>query len=107
MSSAAAGRVTQSTAKCATVGFAGFSAPWLDGPTRGTANNNDGQDETGAPSRDGIRAELVGRPTTLPLLRDQAARAKSGRVLPMEVVEALADAGVSPTRSTGSLRRPD
>ncbi|UXY20366.1 acyl-CoA dehydrogenase family protein [Streptomyces cynarae] len=58
-------------------------------------NSNSHLDETGAPSRDAIRAELVGRAVALqPLLRDQAARGESDRVLPVEVVDALADAGV-------------
>ncbi|WP_409467468.1 hypothetical protein [Streptomyces sp. HC307] len=58
-------------------------------------NSNIGQAETGAPSREEIRAELVGRAIALqPLLRDQAARGESERVLPTEVVDALTEAGV-------------
>ncbi|MFC9910908.1 acyl-CoA dehydrogenase family protein [Streptomyces sp. NPDC127197] len=58
-------------------------------------NSNIGQEETGAPFREEIRAELVGRAIALqPLLRDQAARGESERVLPAEVVDALTEAGV-------------
>ncbi|KUO21566.1 acyl-CoA dehydrogenase family protein [Streptomyces dysideae] len=58
-------------------------------------NSNNRQDETGVPSKEGVRAELVGRAIALqPLLRDQAARGESDRVLPVEVVDAMADAGV-------------
>ncbi|MEV5149706.1 acyl-CoA dehydrogenase family protein [Streptomyces sp. NPDC052727] len=58
-------------------------------------NTNSRQDDAGAPSREGIGAELVARAVALqPLLRDQAARGESDRVLPVEVVDALTDAGV-------------
>ncbi|RZB13716.1 oxidoreductase [Streptomyces sp. F001] len=58
-------------------------------------NSTIGQEETGAPSREEIRAELVGRAVALqPLLREQAARGESERVLPTEVVDALTEAGV-------------
>ncbi|CAM5464942.1 acyl-CoA dehydrogenase family protein [Streptomyces aurantiogriseus] len=52
-------------------------------------------DEASAQSKREIRAELVARATALqPLLRDQAARGESERVVPKEVVDALAEAGV-------------
>ncbi|OAH14389.1 acyl-CoA dehydrogenase family protein [Streptomyces jeddahensis] len=58
-------------------------------------NSNSHQDETGALSKEAIRAELVARAVALqPLLREQAARGESDRVLPVEVVDALAAAGV-------------
>ncbi|GGN62263.1 acyl-CoA dehydrogenase [Streptomyces albiflavescens] len=58
-------------------------------------NTNSRQDDAGALSREGIRAELVARAVALqPLLRDQAARGESDRVVPVEVVDALAEAGV-------------
>jgi alkylation response protein AidB-like acyl-CoA dehydrogenase len=58
-------------------------------------NSNSPQDEIGASSVEEIRAGLVGRAVALrPLLRGQAARGESDRVLPVEVVDALADAGV-------------
>ncbi|WP_051854267.1 MULTISPECIES: acyl-CoA dehydrogenase family protein [unclassified Streptomyces] len=58
-------------------------------------NSKSSQDETGVPSRDGIRAEHVRRAIALqPLLREEAGRGESHRVLPVEVVDALAGAGV-------------
>ncbi|MEV6227426.1 acyl-CoA dehydrogenase family protein [Saccharopolyspora shandongensis] len=58
-------------------------------------NTNSRQDDAGALSREGSRAELVARAVALqPLLRDQAARGESDRVVPAEVVDALVDAGV-------------
>ncbi len=58
-------------------------------------NCNSHQDETGALSKEAIRAELVARAVALqPLLREQAARGESDRVLPVEIVDALAEAGV-------------
>ncbi|MFE9629295.1 acyl-CoA dehydrogenase family protein [Streptomyces sp. NPDC006527] len=58
-------------------------------------NSNSHQDKTGALSKEAIRAELVARAVALqPLLREQAARGESDRVLPVEVVDALAEAGV-------------
>lgn len=52
-------------------------------------------EEASAQSRKEIRAELVARATALqPLLRDQAARGESERVVTKEVVDALAEAGV-------------
>ncbi|MBA4867048.1 acyl-CoA dehydrogenase family protein [Streptomyces sp. PSKA54] len=58
-------------------------------------NSNSHQDETGALSKEAIRAELVARAVALqPLLREQAARGELDRVLPVEVVDALAEAGV-------------
>lgn len=51
--------------------------------------------EASARSEEDIRAELVARATALqPLLRDQAAHGESARVVPKQVVDALAEAGV-------------
>ncbi|MFE0454168.1 acyl-CoA dehydrogenase family protein [Streptomyces sp. NPDC058914] len=58
-------------------------------------NTNSRQDDAGALSREGTRAELVGRAAALQsLLRSRAARGESDRVLPVEVVDAMAEAGV-------------
>jgi len=58
-------------------------------------NTNSRQDDAGALSREGIRAELVARAVApQPLLRNRAARGESDRVLPVEVVDAMAEAGV-------------
>ncbi|MHA5050846.1 acyl-CoA dehydrogenase family protein [Streptomyces sp. SD15] len=58
-------------------------------------SNNSRQNEVGMPTKEEIRSELVGRAIALqPLLRDCAACGESDRALPMEVVDALAGAGV-------------
>ncbi|CAM5520743.1 acyl-CoA dehydrogenase family protein [Streptomyces aurantiogriseus] len=58
-------------------------------------NSNSREEATGVLSREALRAELVARAVVLqPLLRDRAARGEADRVLPAEVVDALAEAGV-------------
>ncbi|MEU9371690.1 acyl-CoA dehydrogenase family protein [Streptomyces avermitilis] len=58
-------------------------------------SSNSRQNEVGMPTKEEIRSELVGRAIALqPLLRDCAARGESDRALPVEVVDAMAGAGV-------------